>query len=270
MPKRWLLFLVLIPLLAAQSPRLEEMRGKTVLLFTPHPDDDAFCCAGTLSILVKNQNRVIIAIYTNDDKGSADLEMTSERLARIRKGEQEQAARILGIPKENLIWMGHHDGMLEYVPAKELTEQATLLIRKHRPDVVMLPDPGGEYVRWHKTDHRMAANNTADAIRAAEWHLYFPNHRTHLGLEPWRVPMMYFYYTGKDANYWVNIDAEIDRKLEAITAHVSQFEPAIQKYRPEWNPADLEKTKAGMKARALKKDGRFVEAYRAAGEFNPM
>jgi hypothetical protein len=26
-------------------------------------------------------------IYTNDDKGSADLEMTSEQLARIRKAE---------------------------------------------------------------------------------------------------------------------------------------------------------------------------------------
>ena len=48
---------------------------------------------------------------------------------------------------------------------------------------VLAPDPGSEYVRWHKTDHRMAANNTLDAIRAAEWHLYFPNQRLHEGLE---------------------------------------------------------------------------------------
>ena len=116
----------------------------------------------------------------------------------------------------------------------------------------------------------MAANNTADAIRAAEWHLYFPNHRTHLGLEPWRVPMMYFYYTGKDANYWVNIDAEIDRKLEAITAHVSQFEPAIRKYRPEWILADLETTKADISGGALRVGGGLVAVSDAAGEFNPM
>ena len=43
-------------------------------------------------------------------------------------------------------------------------------------------------MRRHKTDHRMAAMNTIDAIRAAEWHLYFPNQRLHDGLEPWYVP----------------------------------------------------------------------------------
>jgi LmbE family N-acetylglucosaminyl deacetylase len=132
---------------------------------------------------------------------------------------------------------------------------------------VFAPDPGGEYVRWHKTDHRMAANNTLDAIRAAEWHSYFPNQRLHDGLEPWRVPVMMFYYAGKDANYSVDITAEIDRKLDALAAHVSQFEPAIRRYRPDWNPADLNKLKAGLKQR-YQKDGRFTEAYRAAFEYS--
>ena len=66
-------------------PRIEEMKGKTALLFTPHPDDDAFCCAGTLALLAQNGNRIHVVIYTNDDKGSYDPEMTSERLARISK-----------------------------------------------------------------------------------------------------------------------------------------------------------------------------------------
>ena len=57
----------------AQDPgRLENMRGKTVMLFTPHPDDDTFCCAGTLYKLARNGNHIHIVIYTNDDKGSYD------------------------------------------------------------------------------------------------------------------------------------------------------------------------------------------------------
>src|SRR5690348_238777 len=193
--------------LHAQNSQLEHLQGKTILLFTPHPDDDTFCCAGTLALLAKARNNIRIVIYTNDDKGSYDPEMTSERLARIRMAEEEEACRILGIPKESITWLQYHDGMLEYANTRDLVEQVTGLIRKYRPETVLSIDPGSDYVRWHKTDHRMAAMNTIDAVRAAEWHLYFPNQRLHDGLQPWKVPHEYFFYaTAKDANYWVNID----------------------------------------------------------------
>ncbi|MGD0578886.1 MAG: PIG-L deacetylase family protein [Bryobacteraceae bacterium] len=251
------------------QPRIEEMKGKTVLLFTPHPDDDAFCCAGTVAQLAAKGNRVFVVIYTNDDKGSYDLEMTSERLARIRKAEEEAGNAVIGVPKENLLWLGHHDGMLEYVDSRRLVEQATEIIRRYRPDLVLLPDPGAEYVRWHKTDHRMAAMNTMDAIRAAEWHLYFPNQRLQMGLEPWRVPAYLFYYvTPRDANYWVNIDRVLDKKLEASLSHVSQFEPAVHKYRPDWRPEDRAKALAELKSMLSHRDGHTVEAFRYATEFN--
>jgi LmbE family N-acetylglucosaminyl deacetylase len=261
--------ILIVPAIWAQPLQLEKLERKTILLFTPHPDDDTFCCAGTLALLAKRQNNIHIIIYTNDDKGSADLEMTSERLARIRKAEEEEACRIVGIPKANIHWLQFHDGMLEYANPGDLVEDVTKIIRTYRPDVVLSIDPGSEYVRWHKTDHRMAANNTADAIRAAEWHLYFPNQRLHDGLQPWKVPVEgYFYVTPQDANYWVNIDDVVDVKLAAATAHVSQFEPAISKYRPDWDPRDLEKLRQGLRSRATKKDGHYVEAYRIAAGFN--
>ncbi len=42
--------------------RIEQWRGKTVMVFTPHPDDDLFGCGGTLSLLARNQNKIIIVI----------------------------------------------------------------------------------------------------------------------------------------------------------------------------------------------------------------
>jgi LmbE family N-acetylglucosaminyl deacetylase len=249
---------------AAATPYdLEKLEGKTILLFSPHPDDDTFCCAGTLALLAQRKNNIHIVIYTNDDKGSRDPAMTSEQLARIRKAEEEEACRILGIPKQNIHWLQFHDGMLEYASPKDLVEQATKIIRTYRPEVVMSIDPGAQVVRWHKTDHRMSANNTADAMRAAEWHLYFPNQRLHDGLEPWKVPVeAYYYVTPGDANYWVNIDSVADKKLEASLAHVSQWEPAIDKYRPDWDPKAKEQLKQRLRARTPKKDGHFVEAFR--------
>ena len=261
--------LALAGALAAQRVQLDKLQKKTILLFTPHPDDDTFCCAGTLALLARAENNVHIVIYTNDDKGSYDPEMTSERLARIRQKEEEDACKVIGIPKQNIHWLQFHDGMLEYASPRDLAEEVTKIIRTFRPDVVMSIDPGSEFVRWHKTDHRMAANNTQDAIRAAEWHLYFPNQRLHDGLEPWKVPTeAYFYVTPKDANSWVNIDSVLDLKLDSAAAHVSQFDPAIRKYRPDWDAQDLAKMKDHLKARATKKDGHYVESFRVSREFN--
>lgn len=261
---------LLLPAIAAPpQPRLEDLHGKKILLFTPHPDDDTFCCAGTMALLAKNGNDVRIVIYTNDDKGSYDPDMTSEHLASIRMHEEEEACRILGIPKDHIKWLEYHDGMLEYANTRDLVEEVTGIIRRVRPDVVMAPDPGTEYVRWHKTDHRMAANNTLDAIRAAEWHLYFPNQRLHEGLEPWLVPQEYYYYvTEKDANYWVNIDSVVEKKLDASMAHVSQWEPSIHRYRPDWSASDLEKTKKEELAHIPKREGHYVEAFRSGTGFN--
>jgi len=252
-----------------QPPRIEDIKGKTILLFTPHPDDDAFCCAGTLARLAQQGNNIKIVIYTNDDKGSYDLDMTGERLARIRKAEEEAGNAILGIPKENLIWLGHHDGMLEYVDNRSLIEQVVGILRKYRPDIVMTVDPGADYVRWHKSDHRMAGMATLDAIRAAEWHLYFPNQRLQQGLEPWRVPAFLFFYTlEKDANVTVDIEPVLDKKINASLAHVSQFEPGVHKYRPDWTPEDRKKAEQEVRSMILRRNGRHVELFRYATEFN--
>jgi len=262
------LFCCTKPMLSADLLALEKLERKNILLFTPHPDDDTFCCAGTLALLARNNN-IRIVIYTNDDKGSYDPAMTSERLAGIRMKEEEAACRVLGIPTDNITWLQFHDGMLEYANPRDLVEEVTGIIRKFRPDVVMSIDPGSEYVRWHKTDHRMAANNTIDAVRAAEWHLYFPNQLLHDHLQPWQVPYeVYYYVTPQDANYWVNIDSVIEMKLEAATAHVSQWEPSIHSYRPDWEPATLSKLKSELRGQITKKDGHFVESFRISKGFN--
>ena len=255
---------------AETQDRVEQWRGKTVMVFTPHPDDDVFGCGGVMAMLARNGNKIIVVIYTNDNKGSFDLEMTSERLARIRKVEQEAAMEVIGVPKENIIWLGYDDGELEYAEPKALCGQAAKLIRKYRPDAVFSIDPGEWHERWHKSDHRMAAFNTADAIRAAEFHLYYPEHLLLDGLKPYKVPLMMFYYAADEANYWVDITDVVDLKIKAVGKHVSQFEPSINKYRADWAPQDLTRLVEYLKGRATKKDGKYVEAFRRATGFNPQ
>ena len=275
MPRAPLFLILLCSIAAAQAPqgetpktRLETLQNKTILVFTPHPDDDVFGAGGTIALLNRNHNKVFVVVYTNDDKGSYDPEMNSQKLAKIRRAEQEVSETLLGTPKENILWMGYDDGMLEYAPQPKLTEEATAIIRRIRPDVLLSVDPGEWYSRWHKTDHRMAASNTIDAVRAAEFWLYFPNQRLQQGLEPYKVPEMYFFYPStQEANYFVNIESVADLKFEAATKQVSQFDPAINKYRTEWDAKDLAKAKDEMRSEQPRKDGHYVEAFRYATGF---
>src|SRR5213075_2595638 len=105
-----LLFSAAAVLAQAQQTRLENLQNKTILVFTPHPDDDVFGAGGTIALLNRNHNRVYVVVYTNDDKGSYDPEMSSQRLAGIRKSEEEASEGLLGTAKENISWMGYDDG----------------------------------------------------------------------------------------------------------------------------------------------------------------
>ena len=95
--------------------------NKTIIWVGPHQDDEAGC-RGTLSLLRANGNKIIMLWYTTGNKGSRDMEMTSERLAQIRKIESEKASGEMGITldADTFICFGYDDGMLEYIPEKEL------------------------------------------------------------------------------------------------------------------------------------------------------
>lgn len=257
------LLLLVGPILAQdQNPdNINDWRGKTVMVFSPHPDDD-LASAGTMAKLVANGNTVYIVMYTTGNKGSRDLEMTSERLAEIRKQEDLAANKIIGIPPENIIWLGYDDGMLEYVPQKELVGKVCWLIRKYRPDAVFSIDPGTRYMRWHKTDHRMSAFITVDGARAAAYHLYFPHHRIMEGLQPFTV-RDFFFWSSDDPNFNVDITDVAEKKAEAATQHTSQFGQGNIKYTgPEMSAADKER----IKARRMRRDtsGKIYERFRRA------
>jgi len=242
-----------------QAP-IETWKGKTVLFYTPHPDDETFTAGGIIKLLTQQGNNVQIAIFTNDDKGSLDLEMTSERLARIRRAEEEKACEILGVPKKNITWLGYEDGNLEYADPQRLRGEVARLMKLHRPDAVFSVDPGSEHERWIKTDHRMAAFITQDAFIASEWHLYYPQHLLDEDLKPYHVPLVYFYYTIAP-NVTIDISSVFEDKVKACAAHVSQFEPSLSKYTAEMSDETFSGIKAWVTGFSTE-EGKLVEKFR--------
>lgn len=240
--------------------------NKTIMWVGPHQDDEAGCL-GTLALLKANGNKIIMLWYTTGNKGSRDLEMTSEKLAQIRKIESEKACGEMGITpaKDTFICLGYDDGELEYVPEKELTEKVCRLIRQYRPDAVFTMDPGTTWMKWHKTDHRMSAFITLDAARAAAYHLYFPEHRIYEGLQPFTVTDYFFYSTG-ESNYEVDVTAVSEKKIRARGWYVSQFGPGNFKYvGPEPDQENLKK-QLSSNAERIAKGEKINERYRRLSE----
>ncbi len=246
--------------------RIEEWTGKRILVVTPHPDDETFTSGGLLALLARQQNEISVVVYTSDNAGSRDPTMTHERLAAIRKAEEEEACRLLGIPEENLTWLGHDDGMLEYVDARTLTRQVAREIRRVRPHLVLSVDPGAPYEQYHKSDHRAAAFITVDAIRAARWRLYFPELEA-AGYKAWNVPLVLFYYSA-NPNYTVDITEVAETKAKAAAAHTSQFDPLVDHYDPaKITDEHKRKLAASLAARQARENGRVVERFRRSTDY---
>ena len=266
------LFLACLPLVLlgqGKKPRapanpedITSWHNKTAMFFAPHPDDD-LSAAGTMAKLVKNGNKVYIIIYCSGNAGTRDLEMTRERLAQIRRQEDFAANKILGIPQDNIFMLGYDDGMLEYVPQREITEKACWFIRKYRPDALFTLDPGDRVMKWHKTDHRASSFLTTDAARAAAYFLVFPSQYIEEHLLPYTVTD-WFFYGSSEPNYKVDITDVADLKWKASCQHTSQTGKGNLKYTgPVMDPEDQTNAKRRIQPGP---DGKVYEQFRRLQE----
>lgn len=264
----FLIFAMPVLVMAQPETPVEEWTGKTILLVGAHPDDDSGS-HGTLSMLQENGNEVYVLLLTTGNVGTKDPDMTRDRLSKIRRQEELDALKTLGIPEDHYINLGYTDGMVEFEDKEEVVRRLVWWYRKLKPDVLFAFDPGYGYQKWHKTDHRAAAYLASDAARAAEWRLIFPAQIIHEGLEAhWIQEYMFYGSVDKDKNIWVDISEYADRKVDAATKYISQFSAAWSDYTgPSLDDLSEEDRKdflERMRNRVYgnKKDGVTVEGFR--------
>jgi LmbE family N-acetylglucosaminyl deacetylase len=248
-----------------QKPEVpvEKWTGKTIMLIGAHADDDAIS-HGTLAMLQAHRNQVYVVTLTSGNVGTQDPNLSRTQLAQIRRQEELAALAELGIPGEHYINLGYDDGLLEFEDRKAVVENLVRWIRKLRPDVLMTWDPGKNYQRWHKSDHRAAAYLSADAARAAMWRLLFEGQITQEGLKEYMIPEYLFYndYDHQDENIWVDISDFVEQKVNAGAKYVSQYGPGWKNYKANISEAEVKQMKNEMRGRVRMKDGKPFEGFR--------
>lgn len=222
---------------------LEDSEIQRVLAIVAHPDDVDFSAAGTIAGWTGAGIEVIYCIATDGDAGGYDESVPRPEMARIRRAEQTEAAKCVGVT--DLRFLGYQDGRLE--PSLALRKDLARVIRQVRPDRVVTASPERNYARIGAShpDHRAVGSAALDAVYPdARNPFAFPDLLADEGLEPWKVREVWL-AASPAADHYVDVTATFPRKVAALRAHESQTS----------HMADLEEFLRGWLARAAARGG---------------
>jgi LmbE family N-acetylglucosaminyl deacetylase len=198
---------------------LDEDEVERVLVVTAHPDDVDFGAAGTVATWTDKGIEVSYCIVTDGDAGGFDPDVPRSEIPRIRQAEQTAAAAAVGVT--DLEFLGYPDGAL--VVSMDLRRDISRVIRRVRPQRVVCQSPERVWDRLFAShpDHLAAGEATVCAVYPDARNPFAHPQLAQDGWEAWTVEELWIMATA-DPNRFVDITTAVDRKVEALLAHVSQ------------------------------------------------
>ena len=236
------------------------------LMIGAHPDDTDLRCGGLAIRLAGRGHEVRLLSLTSGDAGHQSMSRETLRLRRL--SEMAEAAKVYGIRYDTL---GIEDGYLTAdIPTRE---KVMRYIRNFAPDVIFT----------HRTcdyhpDHRAAGQLVNDCSYLICVPLVCPD-----APAPRDPPVILAYedeFTSPApfrADIAVCCDSVIDRKIEGVLQHVSQFYEWLA-YNNHWDPVlnaatDEEKTAIlteGLKMRFAGPVMRFPDKFPSGAKYGEV
>jgi LmbE family N-acetylglucosaminyl deacetylase len=183
-----------------------------IIAFGAHPDDAELKASGVAALWAAAGHKVKFVAMTNGDVGH--FESAGGPLARRRKAEVEECARILGIETDVL---DIHDG--ELTPTLQNRKTVARLIREWQADIVM----GHRPYDYHP-DHRYTGVLMDDAAVVVVAPFFVPDSKP----TPRNPVFLYYSDNFQDPKPFtptmvVGIDAAAEKKWRCVSAMPSQF-----------------------------------------------
>ena len=220
-----------------------------VLIIVAHPDDIDFGTAGTVATFTDHGVEVVYGLVTSGEAGEPD-DITVAELAALRESEQTAAAAIVGVTE--LLWLGFPDGAV--VADLGLRKAVSRLIRMVEPDLVITQNPERNWDRIYAAhpDHLAVGEAVVSAVYPdARNAKSFPELLGE-GLLPHTVPRVWLMAGAAAANtLYVDISAQIERKIAALMAHQSQNGPrgdVLPDMIRDWATTHAEASRTGFRA----------------------
>ena len=182
-----------------------------IIAFGAHPDDCDIRSGGVAAKWAALGHKVRFVAVTNGDAGHH--EEGGGQLAMRRRAEAIEAGRRIGV---DYVVLDNHDG--ELVPSLDVRQQIIRQIREWKADLVLAPRPND-----YHPDHRY----TGVLLQDAAFMVTVPNVVTEVPALK-KNPVFLYFEDGfqKPAPFRpdiaVSIDDVVDKKVDALDAHVSQ------------------------------------------------
>ncbi len=208
---RWLCSCLLVLSSTLLSAPLGADEPLHIIAFGAHPDDCDIRAGGVAAKWAAAGAKVRFVSVTNGDAGHH--EQGGGQLAMRRRAEAIEAGRRIGV---DYVVLDNHDG--ELLPTLEIRQQIIRQIREWKADLVLAPRPND-----YHPDHRY----TGVLLQDAAFMVTVPNVVSDVPSLR-KNPVFMYFEDGfqKPAPFRpdvaIPIDDVIDKKIEALDAHVSQ------------------------------------------------
>ena len=193
------------------------MRTPTrALVIAAHPDDADFGAGGLIATWTAAGCEVTVLCVTDGDSGGFDAEVAREDVPGIRRGEQQAAAKALGV--QDCVFLGRPDGWVQV--DRELRLELARTIRRVRPEAVVThaPERNYRFVYLYHPDHLATGAAALAAVYPDARNAFaFPE----LDLPPWEVEQVW-QFGGPDDDTAVDVTEAFPAKVLACSAHDSQ------------------------------------------------
>ena len=185
-----------------------------------HADDAEYGCSGTVARLCAEGWEMTYVLCTDGSKGSSDREIGEAELSTIRREEQINAGKVLGL--KDVAFLGYPDSYLE--PTLDVRRDIAREIRRHKPDVVICQYPlrvlDGGWGVGHP-DHLAAGEAALAAVfPTARDHMTFPELLDE-GFEPHNVAEVWI-MGHPEPDVIIDVTDHMVTAVKALAEHTTQ------------------------------------------------
>jgi LmbE family N-acetylglucosaminyl deacetylase len=181
------------------------------LAVVAHPDDMEYGAAAAVARWTSQGKSIDYALATSGEAGISVL--PPAEVGPLREAEQRASCREVGVG--SVEFLGFSDGTL--VADLELRKALALVIRQHRPEVVLsinFRDSWGGS-SWNHADHRALGVALLDAVRDAANPWVF----TDLDAAPWDGVRFVAFNGSPSATHGVDVGDHIERGVASLRHH---------------------------------------------------
>ena len=213
--------------MTAKKLDVTKIVGKRIWAMGAHSDDLEFACAGTLSLLAKN-NEVGIVVVTDGKLGTHEYEVDKQALINSRINEARKSGEIMGV-KEVHFWSYPDWGLADR--KKHLMKKMIKWWLKQRPEIVISFDPWGKYEPYIHSDHRTLAWSVVESLMLATLPQWVVKHK--LGKRMLSPKPQVWLMWPDESNVVVDVSSVWGKRMESLRVFESQFDKEVDINRME-------------------------------------